>query len=194
MHSRFAVRVCCLVGSTLALTSVAPALSAQAVSSSAIAARAPTATADIAFMQGMLMHHEQAVVMSAMVPTRTTRAALRLLAERVAVSQRDEVAVMRRWLDEHGASSESHHGHAMPGMLSPEQIAQLSAASGATFDRLFLRFMIQHHAGALQMVADLRGVPGAVQSSMLFQFLNDIDNDQRSEIRRMQRLLAAWSQ
>ena len=162
-----------------------------------MAAAKPTAitsdSAHAAFMRGMLMHHEQAIAMSALVRTRTTSAPLRLLVERLEVSQRDEVAMMRRWLGEHGASPDMHGAHTMPGMLSPEQLAQLSAARDVTFDRLFLRFMIQHHEGALQMVADLRRVPGAAQASALFQVVSDIDNDQRSEIRRMQALLATYS-
>ncbi|QJR37826.1 DUF305 domain-containing protein [Gemmatimonas groenlandica] len=165
-----------------ALTSVAPAVSAQAVSA-----------ADMAFVQGMIMHHAQAITMTAMVRTHTSRVELLLLAERIEVSQRDELAVMHRWLADHGASPQMHGAHAMPGMLSPAQLAELAAARDAAFDRLFLRLMIQHHDGALQMVTDLRRVPGAAQSPMLFQFVNDIDNDQRAEIRRMQTLLAAWS-
>lgn len=172
----------------IALTSVAPAVSAQ-----------PAAAAEVAFMQGMIMHHAQAITMSAMVRTRTTRPELLLLAERIDVSQQDELATMRRWLDDHHASAMSpdmpgmHDAQAMPGMLSTAQLAQLADARDAVFDRLFLRCMIQHHEGALQMVADLRRVPGAVQAPMLFQFVNDIDTDQRAEIRRMQTLLAAWS-
>jgi uncharacterized protein (DUF305 family) len=183
-HSRFAAGAIV----AMALTSVAPAVSAQ-----------PAAAADIAFMQGMIMHHAQAITMSAMVRTHTTRPELRLLAERLDVSQQDELGTMRRWLDEHQApqvapmSSMAHDQHTMPGMLSPAQLGQLADARDAAFDRLFLRCMIQHHEGALQMVFDLRRAPGAVQAPMLLQFVNDIDTDQRAEIRRMQTLLAAWS-
>ena len=177
------VAPCAIVA--LALTTVAPAVSAQAVSA-----------ADVAFMHGMIMHHAQAVTMTAMVRTHTSRAALHLLAERIEVSQQDELAVMQRWLADRGASHEmhtAHTAHTMPGMLSAEQLAELATARDVAFDRLFLRFMIQHHEGAVQMVADLRRVPGAAQAPMLLQFINDIDADQRAEIRRMQRLLAAWS-
>ncbi|WP_310571194.1 DUF305 domain-containing protein [Gemmatimonas sp.] len=180
------VAPCAIVA--LALITVAPAVSAQAVSA-----------ADVAFMQGMIMHHAQAVTMTAMVRTHTSRAALHLLAERIEVSQQDELAVMQRWLADRGASLEMHTTHTthttrtMPGMLSAEQLAELATARDLAFDRLFLRFMIQHHDGALQMVADLRRVPGAAQAPMLLQFINDIDADQRAEIRRMQRLLATWS-
>jgi uncharacterized protein (DUF305 family) len=158
-------------------------------------AQSAAAAAEIAFVQGMVMHHAQALTMSAMVRTRTTRPALVLLAERIEVSQQDEIAVMKRWLDDHRApemSHEQHGAHDMPGMLSVAQLEQLAAARDATFDRLFLRFMIQHHEGALTMVNSLRRVPGAAREPMLFQFVNDIDADQRAEIRRMQALLAAW--
>ncbi len=187
----------------MAIIAAAPALS-----TSALSAQTPVQTqsqsaaaADVAFMQGMIMHHAQAITMSAMVQTHTARPELLLLAERINVSQQDEVAVMRRWLEEHGSPSGAPHGaahdkhdaHTMPGMLSPAQLTELAAAREVGFDRLFLRFMILHHEGALQMVADLRRVPGAAQSPMLYQFVNDIDNDQRAEIRRMQSLLATWS-
>lgn len=168
--------------------------------------RAANDSADAAFMQGMILHHAQATTMTALVRARTSRPEMRLLAERIEVSQQDELATLRRWLDEHRArpaappaaptpptAHDQHTTNSMPGMLSEAQLTELAAARDAAFDRLFLRFMIQHHEGALQMVADLRRVPGAVQTPMLFQFVNEIDNDQRAEIRRMQSLLAAWS-
>ncbi len=179
----------------MALTAAAPGLSASALSAQTPSHTA--AAADVAFMRGMMMHHAQAITMSAMVRFRSTRPELLLLAERIDVSQQDEMAVMGRWLEEHGAPHVTPHelngAHTMPGMLSREQLTQLAAALDAAFDRAFLRFMIQHHEGALQMVADLRRVPGAAQTPMLFQFVNEIDNDQRAEIRRMQTLLTAWS-
>jgi uncharacterized protein (DUF305 family) len=179
------VAPCVLVA--LALTSAAPAVSAQVAPAHAVS------TADVACMQGMIVHHAQAITMSAMVKSHTVRPELRLLAERIDVSQQDELATMHRWLADHGASHDVHAEHAMPGMLTSAQLAQLAAARGAAFDRLFLRLMIQHHEGALQMVSDLRRVPGAAQSPMLFQFVNALDTDQRAEIRRMQTLSAAWS-
>lgn len=79
----------------------------------------------------------------------------------------------------------------MPGMLSPAQMDSLSAASGTGFDRLFLRYMIQHHDGALVMVAQLLAAPNAARDPMIFQFASDVDTDQRAEIRRMRALLAS---
>jgi uncharacterized protein (DUF305 family) len=160
--------------------------------------------ADVSFMQGMIGHHAQAVQMSALVNERTTNPQLLLLAERIAVSQRDEIAIMSRWLaeqkqtvpspDAHGVHPTEHlHSteHSMPGMLSAAQMDSLAAAKGARFDALFLQYMIQHHEGALVMVADLLKVAGAARDPMIFQFASDVDTDQRAEIRRMRAVLAA---
>ncbi|WP_411282150.1 DUF305 domain-containing protein [Gemmatimonas sp.] len=179
------------------LTAAAPARTATALPAQTPTPVPAAVEADIAFLRNMTMHHAQAITMSAMVRTHTSRPELLLLAERIEVSQQDEMAVMRRWLEEHGArrvtAPDRHGAHTMPGMLSRAQLTQLSAARDAAFDRLFLRFMIQHHEGALQMVATLRRVPGAAHTPMLFQFVTEIDTDQRAEIRRMQALLSAWS-
>ncbi len=161
---------------------------------------APANSADVAFMQGMIGHHAQALQMTALVAGRASHRQLPLLAERITISQQDEIAIMRRWLTEHGAAvpppdsmSADHamHGqHDMPGMLSPAQMDSLTAARGADFDRLFLQYMIQHHEGALVMVAQLLASPAAARDPMIFQFASDVDTDQRAEIRRMRALLA----
>lgn len=168
----------------------------------AVAQQAAAAPADVAFMQGMIGHHAQAVTMTALVAGRSTHPQLVLLAERITVSQQDEIALMRRWLeerqqpvpatDEHAAHAgqAAHGAHQMPGMLTPAQLDSLSAASGTTFDKLFLQYMIQHHEGALIMVAQLLAAPNAARDPMLFQFASDVDTDQRAEIRRMRALLA----
>lgn len=168
--------------------------------------------ADVAFMQGMIAHHGQALEMTRLVPTHTENTQIRLLARRIDVSQQDEMATMRRWLQDRGeavpAANAAHAGHdmagmqhdssamrheMMPGMLTPQEMAQLAAASGADFDRLFLTFMIKHHEGALTMVSQLLASPGAAQQSDTFAFANDVDADQRAEIARMQRLLAVFT-
>lgn len=164
--------------------------------------------ADVAFMQGMIGHHAQALQMAALVAARTENPSLRLLAERIDVSQRDEIAAMARWLTArgltvpdtaaaHGAQATHHasggdHG-TMPGMLSTMQLDSLTAARGPLFDRLFLQYMIQHHEGALTMVATLLATPGAARETVTSQFATEVDVDQRSEIRRMQALLATIS-
>ncbi len=165
------------------------------------------APADARFLQQMIPHHAQALVMTEMVPERTENATLSLLAERIAVSQQDEIAMMQRWLRDHGAAvpgadgsgaatgGHGMHGerggHAMmPGMLTPAQLRQLAAATGSDFDRLFLELMIQHHEGALVMVNELFDSPGGGQSSQMYSIAAEIDADQRAEIARMRRLLA----
>ncbi|HEX9164453.1 MAG TPA: DUF305 domain-containing protein [Gemmatimonadales bacterium] len=152
--------------------------------------------ADIRFMQGMIGHHAQALDMATLVASRTDRPDMRLLAERIDVSQKDEIAFMRRWLTDRGAEApvpepgHAHHGHLMPGMLTAEEMARLEQARGTAFDRLFLEGMIRHHQGALVMVKELFDAGGA-QESELFRFASDVDTDQRAEIQRMRALLAS---
>ncbi len=135
--------------------------------------------ADVRFMQGMIGHHAQALEMSALVATRSSRPTMQMLAERIDVSQRDEIAMMRAWLARHHQpqpDSAAHGTHdmpgmpgmrhdAMPGMLNAAELDTLRAATGEAFDRLFLRYMIQHHEGALAMVKTLLAQPGAGQDS-----------------------------
>ena len=158
------------------------------------------AEADVRFMQGMIAHHGQALEMAALVPRRSNRDDMRLMAQRIDVSQRDEIAMMQRWLRARGEdapeSNEHQHGAVaheplMPGMLTAAQMAQLTQATGAKFDSLFLTLMIQHHQGALKMVADLFGSQGAGQDVDLFRFASDVDTDQTAEIDRMRSMLAA---
>jgi uncharacterized protein (DUF305 family) len=143
----------------------------------------------------MIGHHAQAVEMSALVPTRTSLEEMRLLAQRIAISQADEIKMMQEWLRSRGESApdeHAHHAHGatlMPGMLTPEEMRRLADAAGAEFDRLFLEFMIKHHAGALVMVNELMAQPGAGQESDIFAFASDVDADQRMEIDRMGAML-----
>ncbi|MEQ1764789.1 MAG: DUF305 domain-containing protein [Pyrinomonadaceae bacterium] len=169
----------------------------------------PTSAKDVEFMQGMIMHHAQAVVMTDMIEERTENRDLRLIGERISKSQTDEMAFMVRWLQARGQSTEmkmtgggdqhnSHaHGgnqaaapsHQMPGMLTPKQMEALKAAKGSDFELLFLKGMIQHHEGALVMVKDLHDSPGTAQDAELFNFASDVDSGQRAEIKSMQNLL-----
>jgi uncharacterized protein (DUF305 family) len=152
-------------------------------------------------MQRMIGHHAQALAMTDLVPARSRDERLRMLAERMDVTQRDEIAMMRRWLEDRrqavpGADPHpAHHGMGeheapMPGMLSAEELAALETASGPEFDRAFLEGMIRHHEGALVMVKDLLSTRGAGQEPELFRFVTDVDADQRAEIGRMRALLA----
>jgi uncharacterized protein (DUF305 family) len=119
---------------------------------------------------------------------------MKLLGLRIKMSQDDEMNMMKKWLSDHGAAIPGPHAHHepggfMPGMLTSEEMAQLGAAKGAEFDRLFLRGMIKHHGGALRMVQDLFDTPGAGQEGGIFAFASDVEADQRMEIERMGMML-----
>lgn len=164
--------------------------------------------ADVRFMQGMIHHHAQAVVMANWAPSRGARPDVRTLAGRIDVAQRDEIALMQRWLRErremvpdpthviagHQMQGASPSDTLMPGMLTPEQMKQLEAATGAEFDRLFLTFMIQHHQGALTMVEQLWASPGAGHDVLIFRFASDVEADQTTEIERMRGMLTPTSE
>ena len=161
------------------------------------------AQADIEFMQGMIMHHSQAVEMTDLMAARTRNKVLRALGQKISLSQTDEIRFMKQWLRDRGQASEMpmagmdmngmehmHHDMPlMPGMLSPEQMKALARAKGPKFDELFLTGMIQHHKGALIMVEDLFDTPAAGQDAVLFDFATDIDNTQLAEIKIMQSML-----
>jgi uncharacterized protein (DUF305 family) len=153
-----------------------------------------TAT-DVRFMQGMIGHHAQAIEMTTLLASRTESDEMRKLAQRIELSQADEIKMMQDWLRQRGQSlpdPQAHHMHGaslMPGMLTPEEIDRLAAAKGPAFDRLFLEFMIKHHAGALTMVKELFSTPGAGQEADVFAFASDVDADQRMEIDRMSAML-----
>ena len=152
-------------------------------------------------MQGMIMHHAQAVEMTALIPSHTENKDVRSLGARISSSQSDEIKFMRRWLASRGEATSmampempgmDKSGEPMalmPGMLTPEQMEALRNAKGAPFDKLFLTGMIQHHNGALIMVKDLFDTAGAGQDAELFNFATDVDSGQRAEIRIMQSML-----
>ncbi|MGZ4877838.1 MAG: DUF305 domain-containing protein [Candidatus Angelobacter sp.] len=152
-------------------------------------------------MQGMIMHHAQAVEMTALISSHTENKHLRSLGARISSSQSDEIKFMRRWLAARGEpvsmtmpgmKDMDRSGHPMalmPGMLTLEQMEALRKAKASEFDHLFLTGMIQHHNGALTMVKDLFDTPGAGQDAELFDFATDVDTGQRAEIRIMQTML-----
>lgn len=149
----------------------------------------------------MIVHHSQAVEMTAMIASHTGNKKLRSLGARISISQSDEIKFMRRWLAARGESlslqtpkmpgMDMSPGQMplMPGMLTPSQMEALRKAKGAEFDRLFLTGMIQHHNGALTMVKDLFDTSGAGQDAEVFNFATDADNTQRAEIKIMQAML-----
>ena len=164
----------------------------------------PRSPKDVEFMQGMIMHHAQAVEMTALIESHTENKELGLLGERISKSQSGEIKFMQRWLEARGEPEQpsmsgmhmdmpghdmSGHHMLMPGMLTPKQMDALKEAKGAEFDKLFLAGMIQHHNGALIMVKDLFDTAGAGQDAELFNFATDVDSGQRAEIRIMQTML-----
>ena len=161
----------------------------------------PASPADAQFMQGMIMHHAQAVEMTALIESHTENKDLMSLGARISRSQSDEIKFMRRWLSSRGQPisqathdmrhmNMSHESMAlMPGMLTSEQMEALRKAKGEEFDYLFLKGMIQHHGGALTMVKDLFDTAGAGQDAELFNFATDVESGQRAEIRIMENML-----
>jgi uncharacterized protein (DUF305 family) len=155
--------------------------------------------ADVKFMQGMIHHHNQALLMAKMIPSHTSTPQLAAIGQKITISQTGEIQAMKEWLTgrhqdvpmimpDGAAMMGTMDMSAMPGMLTPEQMKALDAARGAKFDELFLTGMIQHHKGALSMVADLRAAGGARETN-IGDFCNQVDNDQRMEIVRMYGLL-----
>ncbi len=209
--SRAAVALAALIVAACSATAQQPIARAEPPSPAAIAkadsGRPAYTRADVTFMQGMIGHHAQAITMAALAPKNGASRAVGTLAERIDVSQRDEIAYMQRWLRErretvpdpsarhemagHDMMNMDMPGMLMPGMLTHEQMMQLESAKGAEFDRLFLTFMIQHHTGALTMVDALFASPGAGQDVSVFRFASDVTADQTTEIDRMRSMLAS---
>src|SRR3989440_1490825 len=185
----------------------APGQPTRTLPTSTRATLPPASLKDVEFMQGMIMHHAQAVEMTALIESHTTNKNFGLLGARISHSQSEEIKFMRRWLEARGEPTEmptkmggmnmsgmsgmdmSKHEMLMPGMLTKAQMDALRNAHGKEFDRLFLTGMIQHHGGALTMVKDLFDTAGAGQDAVLFNFATDVDSGQRAEIRIMQGML-----
>jgi uncharacterized protein (DUF305 family) len=178
----------------------APGQPTRTLPSSTRATLPPHSPADAQFMQNMIMHHAQAVEMTALIDTHTENKALRSLGARISRSQADEIKFMKRWLTARDEATSppmhhmpgmdmSSHQMLMPGMLTEEQMAALRNAKGQEFDQLFLKGMIQHHSGALIMVKELFDTAGAGQDAELFNFTTEVDSGQRAEIKIMKTML-----
>ncbi len=168
----------------------------------------PYTVADISFMQGMIHHHAQAILISKWAPTHGASESLIVLCGRIINAQRDDIHLMQAWLKDRGKTVPAadtlgtpmtmagmdhgamNHATMMPGMLSDAQLKQLDAARGTAFDRLFLSFMIQHHNGAIVMVKELFATNGAGQDQTVFKFAADVNVDQTTEVERMRKMLA----
>jgi uncharacterized protein (DUF305 family) len=193
----------------------APGQPTKTLPASTRATLQPPSPADVQFMQHMIVHHAQAVEMTALIESHTENKEIRTLGERISRSQSDEMKFMTRWLQARGEPTSEvgsrrqeqvagggHTGHAptmessedhhmlMPGMLTADQMDALRKAKGKEFDRLFLSGMIQHHNGALVMVKELFNTPGAGEDAELFNFASDVDSGQRAEIRAMEKFVS----
>jgi uncharacterized protein (DUF305 family) len=164
--------------------------------------RWPYTEADIGFMSTMIHHHAQAIVMAKWASTHGASPDVLRLTQRIIIGQTDEIALMSRWLADRGQPvpepnpagqvmqmGGATHTMLMPGMLTEAQMAELDAARGPEFDRLFLTFMIQHHRGAVRMVQELLANRGAANDETVFKFAADVNVDQTTEINRMLEML-----
>jgi uncharacterized protein (DUF305 family) len=173
-------------------------------STAAPMARPAVSEADVHFMSGMIPHHAQAILIANWAATHGASRAVSVLSERIVVAQQDEIDIMQTWLRDRGQkvppADATHlrmtmngvdHDMLMPGMLTPEELAQLDRARGVEFDRLWLKAMIKHHQGAVSMVDQLLASYGAAQDEIVFKLTSDIYADQTTEIDRMQKILDA---
>jgi uncharacterized protein (DUF305 family) len=186
------------------------AASAQSAGASAsVSATADTTAhaytaADVEFMNGMISHHAQALLMAGWAASHGASPTIRTLTDRIINAQKDEIVAMQKWLRDrhlpvpepnpHGMTMNmggTQHQMLMPGMLSEDQLKQLDAARSKEFDRLFLTFMIQHHQGAVTMVNSLFNTNGAAQDISVYKLASDVSADQTTEIERMQKMLAS---
>ena len=208
-----AVGTACRPASTTTPAGASPAPSTAAAQQSeqaaiekarADSARYPYTAADVHFMSSMIGHHAQAIHMSQWAPSHGASQSVQVLAERIINEQGDENRTMQQWLRYRRqpvpdattmgmkmSMGGVEHVMLMPGMLTDAQLAELDAARGAQFDRLFLTYMIQHHRGAVSMVKELFSTQGAGQDETVFKFASDVNVDQSTEIARMERMLAA---
>ena len=159
--------------------------------------------ADVHFMTNMIPHHAQAVLFSGWAESHQASSAIQIFCARMVVAQRDEIVTMRSWLlerDEPAPPAEyirmrmpagADH-QAMPGMLTEAQLNELDHARGADFDRLFVKYMIPHHEGAVSMVDGLFGSYGGAQNDFIFKLASDMYADQTTEIEHMQLMLATY--
>ncbi|MGW6490490.1 DUF305 domain-containing protein [Streptomyces sp. NPDC055056] len=140
--------------------------------------------ADLAYARMMITHHTQALRMTELAPDRAESGAVRRIAGRIAAAQGPEITTMKSWLKAHdGAGAGTGHDHAdMPGMATKAQLAELRAADGSAFDRLFLRLMISHHDGAITMATDVKAQGNNIQ---IEEMADDVIAQQTSEISRM---------
>jgi uncharacterized protein (DUF305 family) len=198
-----------LLAGSVAVSGCAPPAASTSTPAPTAASTAPANRpapnqADVNFMAGMIGHHAQALVMAGWAPSHGASPSIQTLSARIINAQKDEIASLQTWLRDRGQPVPEakpgpmrmkmngvEHDMLMAGMLTDAQMKELDAARGAEFDRLFLRYMIQHHEGAVSMVKELFDTPGAAQDPSVFKLATDVSADQTSEIARMRKMLAA---
>jgi uncharacterized protein (DUF305 family) len=194
---RFAAAASLVLATSCGRTSAPAPAPAPAAAASAASALPGHTAADIRFMTGMIGHHQQALVMCGWAGSHGAGDAVRILCGRIVVAQQDEIAFMRRWLQERREpvpdTAHTMHGPLMPGMLTADELAELDRTRGPAYDEALLRAMIRHHQGAITMVEQLIDTPGAAQDAELFRFVADVNADQSTEIDAMTRLLAGMT-
>ena len=141
---------------------------------------------DAMFLQMMIPHHAQAVVISEYAVTNSKNEQVLKIAKQIKSDQAGEITQMKKWLTDDGLGTDPGHSMAgMAGMLSDSQLNTLKTSKGAAFDKLFLNNMIEHHQGALQMVGMIENSKVAA----LRDFARAISTAQQAEIDQMQKLL-----
>ena len=204
------VAACSLVATTALMTTTAPAAPPPVKAGkppkptptpvpTPIPTPAPVNPADADFVGMMIPHHYQALLMSGLAPTRSNDQAVLALASQIDAEQRLEITMMQGWQGWNGlevTNAEQAYQEMlqdpmmleMMGMASPEQMAALSAAQGRDFDVMFLRLMIRHHQGAIDMCVD---VLASGSDEILRGWANDMYVTQQAQINWMQDLLAS---
>ncbi|WP_369777223.1 DUF305 domain-containing protein [Streptomyces sp. R33] len=165
---------------------------AASPSASAPAQQGDHNAADVAFAQGMIPHHRQAIEMADLAATRAESAEVKKLASEIKKAQDPEIKTLSGWLTSWGeqlpaeGQGQGHGGHDMSGMMSAEEMRQLESSSGKAFDTAFLTMMVKHHEGAVAMAK-------TEQSDGTYQPAKDmagaIITSQSAEIARMNTLL-----
>jgi uncharacterized protein (DUF305 family) len=146
---------------------------------------------DVTFATDMIGHHRQAIEMAGLASERQAGPEVAALAKRIEEAQQPEIDTMAGWLEDWGKpvpaeNPMEHGGHAMPGMMSGDQLEDLGKASGRAFDRLFLEMMIEHHEGAIEMAEKERASGANPDAKAL---ADRVIADQTAEIAEMRKLL-----
>ena len=146
--------------------------------------------ADIMFLQMMIPHHQQAIDISNLAMKSSQDAELIELAKIIARDQAAEIKQMKAWLTDAGASEDMGHSmDGMGGMLSDDELAALSAATGKEFDVLWLKGMTEHHDGAIHMTQMIEDA----QNADIKAFGTKVIKDQSEQIDQMKKMLARLS-